>query len=658
MDQYNDDLRKKRYGQYFSGNKVADLLVSLLPENAVIKTVIDPMVGCGDMLNAVSKQFTDINTLMGVDIDKEVKCLCEKRQINADIHIGDAFTSDVIIRSEGWDLVITNPPYVRYQLLNTNKEFGLPNGESIRENLKNQIKKSPILDSKERELYKSIIDNYSGLSDMAVPSWILCASLVKHDGYLAMVVPETWLNRDYALPIHYLLLKCFDILSVTKDIESVWFDNALVRTCLVVAKRKKEELIIQSMDKKTIYIELAATLIGRDSLVDNLRYGSYFGKNAFKKMLSLNYKYEDDGIVMRTVSTVSLFVKLMSSLTELPWILDEDSIEVNDSDRLPEELRTLLDINHCGYVSLEDYGWGIGQGLRTGANEFFYGFVLSHKDGMNEVLTRNWNNKKILVEEDVVRKVLQNRSDISGLVVEEGALNKCLFYIQDKIRKKDTSRLSEFSKNKYSIMTVQLENYISEAETYVNPKTNKVFPVYSAVKPNEKKDGDGYRRFWYMLPILQNRHTPNICISRLCGKSVESLYVESAKENLIVVDANFITLWNPDTKIQMITFALLNSTWFKCYMELIGTKMGGGALKLEASHIRQVLFPRLNDKQKERLYEAGKLLYYQRTMSDEIQKHIDEIIVSSYDAEIGERINRGLSDILHKKLRERGIYEF
>ena len=53
----SDALHKKRFGQYFSGKQVADMLFSLLPKNQEWKTVVDPMVGIGDML--VSKEIPE-----------------------------------------------------------------------------------------------------------------------------------------------------------------------------------------------------------------------------------------------------------------------------------------------------------------------------------------------------------------------------------------------------------------------------------------------------------------------------------------------------------------------------------------------------------------------------------------------------------------------
>ena len=53
-------------------------------------------------------------------------------------------------------------------------------------------------------------------SDMAVPSWLLCASMVKQDGYLAMVVPDTC-SLSMVIHKHITIIKsllfCQDALS-------------------------------------------------------------------------------------------------------------------------------------------------------------------------------------------------------------------------------------------------------------------------------------------------------------------------------------------------------------------------------------------------------------------------------------------------------------
>ena len=140
-----------------------------------------------------------------------------------------------------------------------------------------------------------------------------------------------------------------------------------------------------------------------------------------------------------------------------------------------------------------------------------------------------------------------------------------------------------------------LAEHITIAEnTHIESKGRRSsFPELSAVKTNMRNhetSGGIMRRHWFMLPVLTNRHTPQLCISRVNYKNARCCLI--ADEG-IVVDANFSTLWMVTGGKQQVyaMSALLNSTWTQCYLEIISTVMGGGALKVEASHIRKLLLP-------------------------------------------------------------------
>lgn len=653
MQCYKDDLRKKRYGQYFSGDKVADLLVALLSYDLQFKSIIDPMVGSGDLLFAAQNRYPCAEKIVGIDIDREVLSLCKMKVPDAEISIEDAFTSKKVKESNGWDLVITNPPYIRYQTLKTNGDIGLPNGEELRQHLLECINDSKVLDKKEKELYLDITKHYSGLSDMAVPSWILCASMVKKGGYLAMVVPETWLNREYALPIHYMLLRCFEIIVVAKDTESIWFKNAEVKTCLVIARRKSNERL-QLSYKETLLLDLNAELVGRESLVDNLYYNNLKKYDALDNILKLKSNIDGKGFSVRIMPSSALFTELMRELYLRSWIREEDRVSIQQNDRLPKEIKELVGAaNSIEYNTLEECGWHLGQGMRTGANDFFYASILLESKDKILVQTEQWHGKRILVDSVNLRRTLKNRREVKKLYVDFNDLNKCIFYIQNQVRKNDLNYISHSVTDNYSVMDAELDDYISDAENYISPSHKKLFKELSAVKPNEKKDSAGYVKFWYMLPPLKERHIPNLCVPRICGNSVETLYVRQSVENEIVVDANFTTLWNPDISAQMRAYALLNSTWAKCYLEVIGTTMGGGALKIEASHVRKLLFPKISWAKELELETAGRMLLAEGRMSSDLQERIDEIVISSYDTRRQKVINRGLKDLLNKKIKER-----
>jgi len=83
---------------------------------------------------------------------------------------------------------------------------------------------------------------------------------------------------------------------------------------------------------------------------------------------------------------------------------------------------------------------------------------------------------------------------------------------------------------------------------------------------------------------------PAIVLARVNG-STPAAYLNPG--NALVVDANFSTLWPSaaDAVDPKAMLALLSSSWVAAFLELIGTVMGGGALKVEATHLRRLLVP-------------------------------------------------------------------
>lgn len=648
----DDDIKTKRYGQVFSGERLGELLVSMLPQNLSIKSIIDPMVGKGDLLKAAYAKYPQADVVLGIDIDGDVRERCSNAVPEAEILIKDVFKSDEVDITDGWDLVITNPPYIRYQTLKSNPEIGLPDGKELRDGLINHILSTKLLDDRERQLYLEISRSYSGLSDMAVPSWILCASIVKKGGYMAMVVPETWLNRDYAMPIHYLLLRCFEIVAIARDVESAWFKNAEIRTCLVICKRKENEPI-ESSFSDTVLLELKSGIKNQESLVGNMKYKGCTGYEAVTQIIVTKAICSSENYSSRIIPAVELFPGLIGKINEQKWVCEEDKVIVEDSDFLPNEIRAI--VNNCNgveYESLEAMGWSVGQGLRTGANDFFYAQLLS-EDTVSVVQTESWYDHRIALSSDNVRKAFKKRSDINGLVANYDDLHKCIFYIQHQVRQADYHRLTEEAASHYTVMGSDLDDYITQGERFISPSRKKPFKKLSAVITNEKKIGDEFERFWYMLPTLRERHVPNLCISRVCGESPETIFINQVLGKEIIVDANFITLWNPRQRDQLITFALFNSTWVKLFLEIIGTAMGGGALKIEASHVRKIVFPRIDDTKKTELESIGKTILKNRSINGKIQKQIDEIVTSPFGDENREFVSSQLEALLIKRIEER-----
>ena len=644
---------QKRFGQYFSGDKVAALLSLLLPQGLQYCSIIDPMVGNGDLLSAVVAKATKNVQMLGVEIDEPVAVACQKRLPQANIICEDAFQSKAVITEKGWDLVITNPPYVRYQLQNDDNSV-MPTGNAIRDNLFTLLNQLSYLDAEEKQLLLQITQNYSGLSDMAVPSWILCASLVKTGGILAMVVPETWLNREYAKPIQYLLLKTFDVLTIARDVNACWFDNALVRTCLIVAKKKKIVPLSETSGEKTLFIDLGAGLVGECSLVDNLAWNGLSGEKALIDLLTRTVNAADNDFALESRSTMSLFPQMLASQRIPKWMSSGDFQAQNNASQLPRELGSILNsVPEQAYMTLGDFGIHCGQGLRSGANEFFYLEITGETDDKYSLFTSKWfgRGRTIEVPKKFIIRCVQNRRQVTGLVANPQALETGVLYLQDHIRPQDFNVCTHNAAERYKVLPSALNDYISTAEKYKNPRGIS-FREYSAVKPNEKKLDSQYERFWYMLPQFAPRHLPNLCITRVSSTAADCVYIPQSEENPIAVDANFVTLWGSSEETIKICLALLNSTWSKCYLELLCTVMGGGALKIEASHVRQLLFPKLNRRQLQRLSKYGITIAKKQKITPELRNAIDATILESFTDE--ERLLMQIRALLRKKLNERG----
>jgi hypothetical protein len=68
--------------------------------------------------------------------------------------------------------------------------------------------------------------------------------------------------------------------------------------------------------------------------------------------------------------------------------------------------------------------------------------------------------------------------------------------------------------------------------------------------------------------------------------------VEINDDPPVLIDANFSTVWGASQHwTRSAIHALFNSAWCRACMEAIGTPLGGGALKLEATHLRRLPLP-------------------------------------------------------------------
>ena len=387
--------QRKKLGQFFTGLPLGKLLAHLAL-NSDTRTVLDPMAGHGDLLDATWEAATErgltLDRLDGIEVDIDTASECRSRLNDIagkakapgrQIVAGDAFGPQSInaLPLKTYDLVITNPPYVRYQ---SRKRNGA-NGDPVRSGLRAII--DDHLSGADRNVWTALAEGYSGLADLSVPSWLLAALLVRPGGRLALVVPATWRSRDYADVVRYLLLRCFLLDYIVEDKQPGWFSDALVRTHLIVARRLPSKAVAKSVNSRAkmataLWIQVAPEAASSHSLVCN-SFGPDRPESQFATWVQNGCKGQQDGITSRCFDVLHerqtlegraarrrWYRRLESAPHDLPsfgsWSTEARAF-------VPDILQNILYKDHSPgpLLTLKEAGIKVGQGLRTGCNSFF-----------------------------------------------------------------------------------------------------------------------------------------------------------------------------------------------------------------------------------------------------------------------------------------------
>lgn len=632
--------QRKRLGQFFSGLPLGKLLAHIAIDPNT-RSVIDPMAGHGDLLDAAvltaRVRGARLGRLDGIELDPKTAAFCDRRTVAlqedgaadaARIVTGSAFDPAIVAALDApcYDLVITNPPYVRYQSQNGNGA-GV---DDVRRGL------SAIVDARvigdERALWQALVEGYSGLADLSVPAWLLSALLTRPGGSLALVVPATWRSRDYADVVRYLLLRAFRLEYIVADTQPGWFSDALVRTHLVIARRlswdeAQTPVSGRSPLSAATWLEVAPTAASEESLV-----GSAFpGPEPERDFAAWAHAPDREvpGIESRPFALDWEWRTLEQRLGRKSWFqiaenrhsgLPPFSVGEASPAAIPEGLRDMLPpgAEPACLQTLERAGIRVSQGLRSGCNRFFYVTLVAEDE--DETVTveasASFQHMRFRVPAAALRPVLHRQADMQAFASGHLPVTRVLD-LSDWILPEDQQAVAEAAEayRRWDlpaprVMPPELASFVRLAARYaLDPKEPARFiPDLTAVRTNVRRPASGrdVPRFWYMLPAFTARHLPAIFTPRINhGTPAVALNTQPP----VLIDANFSTLWAEQRQwTAHALYALFHSSWCRAAMEAAGTPLGGGALKLEATHIRQVPIPALSDRDCERLAALGQQL--------------------------------------------------
>ena len=200
---------KNKYGQYMTPEIIANFMVSIADLNKTSK-ILEPCSGQGVFLDALKKQgYKDITAY---EIDSSIV----KPEDNVKIA---SFVSAPI--KENYDLIIGNPPYIRWK--------------NLEAELKNELA--------ENHLWNSYCNS---LCDYSCVFMIKSIELLKENGQLIFITPEYWLNTTHSLMMRNYMLENGYFEKIFHFNETPIFEDASVSTIIfkyVKSKSKKPKNI-------------------------------------------------------------------------------------------------------------------------------------------------------------------------------------------------------------------------------------------------------------------------------------------------------------------------------------------------------------------------------------------------------------------------------
>ncbi len=607
---------RKRLGQFFTGLPLGRLLAAFAVRTNTM-TVLDPMCGHGDLLDSVleiaAERGVTLASVDGIEIEPVAANHADARiraaaanLVESRIICGNAFDLRVLTRlsASSFDLVIANPPFVRYQRQSEVSGVLAPDAASVRADLSSFANQCPLAD---RDIWLTLAKGYSGHADLSVPAWLLSAMLVKPGGILALVVPSTWRSRDYAAVLRYVMVREFQVETVVEDEQPGWFPDALVRTQLVIARRlpAPESAALQGLQREGRsyrHVTLSPSLRSNGSLVGRAFVGPAPEVNLADELRDVRSP-KIDGVSASCRSDAAEIEWLYSNCSGKGWFKEVEHCSdgpnhsrISTPD-LPDKLLALLPQGSAVNADkLEDIGINVGQGLRTGCNDFFYVEVVSAVSAGNSDLVEArglFPDQVFSVPRDALRVVLRKQFELRAL--DQGGLPRGrLLDLRDFVLPEDIEDRPRRAAGR-KVMNGDLATFVRDAACLAvgEPPKRTPIPQLSAVRTNVRKArANKPARFWYMLPDFAPRHQPKLFVPRVnSGQAIFRLNPDCR----FVIDANFSTIWWENANIAPAALcAVLNSTWCQACVELLGTPLGGGALKLEATQLRRLPIPSLS----------------------------------------------------------------
>ena len=216
-----ESSEQKLRGAYYTPLPLAEMMVKLFSGNKQIKNVLEPSCGDGVFLDAMNN--TDIidqfDTITAIEIEDDEAIKVQNRyesKKNIRVTNQDFFDYYEEYSYEKFDLILGNPPYIRYQYL----------------------------EEEQRALLSDILTSQGMKANKLINAWVgfmvACVNMLSNQGKIAFVIPAEILQVVYAEDLRLFLSNNLSKISII-TFEELVFSDIEQEVVVFIGEKGEEE---------------------------------------------------------------------------------------------------------------------------------------------------------------------------------------------------------------------------------------------------------------------------------------------------------------------------------------------------------------------------------------------------------------------------------
>ena len=228
MELIKNATKEKLRGGFYTPNSIAAFILKWAFNGNSKMDILEPSCGDGVFLEEIKKRGYKYKSLVGIELDKKEAEKSKRIGAKNTKIISADFHEFCIKTGQKFDLIVGNPPYIRYQYFDRKQQ------------------------KMAAEIFEKANLKYSKLTNAWVSFVVGSSLLLKDEGKLGFVLPAEILQVSYAQPLREYLAHFYNKITIVSFEKLVFPDIQQEVVLLLCEKNKTDSHLIEHIEVKDI----------------------------------------------------------------------------------------------------------------------------------------------------------------------------------------------------------------------------------------------------------------------------------------------------------------------------------------------------------------------------------------------------------------------